>query len=100
MRVLQLQLAERVRAEHEAAELAKKLPREVADRVDLLLAASPAPEQGLHYLVRFPPHLITAQNARYLIAIFTQSHFLSEDLIEHPQWISEFRDLHRVIEFD
>ena len=26
----------------------------LADRIDLLLAASPAPEQGLHYLARFP----------------------------------------------
>ncbi len=100
MKVLQLQFAERARAEREAAELSKSLPREIAERVDLLLSASPAPEQGLHYLVRFPPHLVNAQTARYLIAIFTQSHFLSEELIEHPQWIAEFRDLHRVIEFD
>jgi glutamate-ammonia-ligase adenylyltransferase len=100
VKVLQLQLAERTRAEREAAELAAKLPREIADRVDLLLAASPAPEQGLHYLVRFPPHLITSQNARYLIAIFTNSHFLSEDLIEHPVWISELGDIQRALTFE
>jgi len=100
VKVLQHQFTERARAEREAAELSHRLARELADRVDLLLAASPAPEQGLHYLVRFPPHLISAQNLRYLVAVFTHSHFLSEDVIEHPEWIAELRDLNRVLGFE
>jgi len=96
----QLQFADRARAEREIAELCQDLPHEIADRVDLVLAASPAPEQGLHYLVRFPPQSISVENARYLIAIFTHSHFLSEDIIEHPEWIAEFRDLQRVLGLD
>ena len=39
------------------------------------------------------------RNARYLAAIFTNSHVLSEDIIEHPDWIEEFHDLERVLEF-
>lgn len=100
MKVLELQLAERGRAEREAAELSGKLPAKVAERVDLLLAASPASEQGLHSMVRFPAHLITLANARYLTAIFTHSHFLSDDIIEHAEWIEELDGLERVREFD
>jgi len=100
VKLLQLQFAERGRVEREAAELTRKLPNEIAERVDLLLAASPAPELGLHYLVRYPAHLITLANARYLVAIFTCSHFLSEDVIEHSDWIGELRDLHRVRAFE
>ena len=100
VKVLQLQLAERDRAQREAAELSQKLSREVSNRVDLLLAASPAPEQGLHYLVRFPAELITLKNARFLVAIFTHSQVLSEDIIEHPDWIGEFCDFDRVLDVD
>jgi len=100
VKVLQLQLTERARAEREAKELFERLPRDVAERVDLLLSASPAPEQGLHYFVRFPAEFVTVRNAPFLAAIFTHSHVLSEDLIEHPDWTEEFRDLHRVLQFD
>jgi glutamate-ammonia-ligase adenylyltransferase len=99
-RLLQLRFEDGVRAAREIAELSTTLPRELADRVDLLLAASPAPEQGLRYLARFPLHLITPMNARPLVAIFTHSHFLSEEVIEHSEWIAEPRDLHRVVEAD
>src|SRR5580658_887476 len=91
-RLLELHFGDGVRAAREIAELSRVLPRELADRVDLLLAASPAPEQGLRYLARFPPNLITPKNARPLVAIFTNSHFLSEEVIEHSEWIAEPRD--------
>jgi len=97
-RLLQLRFEDWVRAAREIAELSRTLPRELADRIDLLLAASPAPEQGLRYLSRFPLNLITPKNARPLVAIFTHSHFLSEEVIEHSAWITEPRDLHRVVE--
>ncbi len=99
-RLLQLRFEDGVRAGKEIAELSRALPRELADRIDLLLAASPAPEQGLRYLARFPLNLITPQNARPLVAIFTNSYFLSEEVIEHSEWITEPRDLHRVVEAD
>jgi glutamate-ammonia-ligase adenylyltransferase len=72
--------------------------RDVEDRIDLLLAASPAPEQGRRYLSRFPRDKITTKNASALVAIFTHSHFLSEEVIQHPEWITGLRDLDRVIE--
>jgi len=37
---------------------------------------------------------------RYLIAIFTQSHFLSEEVLRHPEWADQLLEsgsLHSVI---
>src|SRR5271170_3139656 len=99
-RLLQLRFEDGARAAREIAELSRTLPNELADRIDLLLASSPAPEQALRYLSRFPLHLITPENARPLVAILTYSHFLSEEVIEHPAWIAEPRDLHRAVESD
>ena len=73
-------------------------PPEIKEHLDRLLAVSPAPEQALHDFARFPAHRINSHNLRALIAIFTHSRFLTEDLIEHPEWSTEFRDLDRVLE--
>jgi glutamate-ammonia-ligase adenylyltransferase len=74
------------------------LPPDVAERFRRLLAASPAPELALRYFERFPAERITARSLRPLIAIFTHSQFLAEDLIEHPDWSGEFRDLDRMLD--
>ncbi len=76
------------------------LPHDLARRLERLLHASPAPRQGLRYLERLPAGYITAQNAPLLIAIFTHSSVLSEDVIKHPEWMEELRNLHRVLEFE
>ncbi len=46
----------------------------------------------------FPRPLVTPENLRHLAAVFAHSHFLSEDLIQHPDWIGEIQDLDRVLE--
>jgi len=97
-RLLELPFEDRARAVREAAGVAQAIPAELRERVELLLAASPAPEAGLHYLARFPAERITPHNLRHLIAIFTYSPFLAEDLIEHPGWVADFRDLDRVLD--
>src|SRR5882724_3569876 len=73
-----------------------------SDGIERLLAVSPAPDQGRHYLdryaERFPDALMEPKIANELIAVFTHSHFLSEEVIQHPEWITEMRDLDRVLE--
>lgn len=106
-RLLSLEFTDRSRAEREIAELSADLPPAVLNRLDLLLATSPAPEQGLQYFVclrerqpsAFQRLMRSAAGLRYLIAIFTYSHFLSEEILEHPEWAEELLDagdLHRV----
>ena len=97
-RLLDLSLQDRARAVRESGALAQSLPPALREHFELLLAASPAPEQGLHYFARFPAQRINAYNLRPLIAIFTHSQFLAEDLIEHPEWSADIRDLDRVLE--
>jgi glutamate-ammonia-ligase adenylyltransferase len=97
------------RASREIGELSRGLPDTVVERIDLLLAVSPASEQGLRYFTRlrerqpasFDRLVRSPIGLRYLIAIFTHSHFLSEEILEHPAWIEELLasgDLHGVLE--
>jgi len=108
-RLLNSPFLDRGRAEREIAQLSQSLPEAALNRFDLFLADSPAPEQGLQYFVRLrerqpAPFLRltrSTEGLRYLIAIFTYSHFLSEEVLEHPEWVErllEAGDLHRVLD--
>src|SRR5581483_1425399 len=96
------------RATRELAALAPHLPSAVQNRFDLLLATSPAPEQGLHYFTRlreqhpgaFDRLTRSAIGLRHLVAVFTYSRFLAEEILEHPEWAEQLLDpldLQRVI---
>ncbi|HLY04774.1 MAG TPA: hypothetical protein VKR31_03405, partial [Rhizomicrobium sp.] len=104
-RLLTLPFQDRPRADREIAELLRHVSTETVDRIDASLAASPAPEQGLHYFVRLlaGPQTVDVANPqtlRCLSAIFTHSHFLSEEILEHPEWIGQFEELDRVLDAD
>src|SRR5512143_150618 len=88
------------RAARELAALAPHLPPAVQNRFDLLLASSPAPEQGLHYFTRlreqhpgaFDRLIRSAIGLRHLVAVFTYSRFLAEEILEHPGWAEQLLD--------
>jgi [glutamine synthetase] adenylyltransferase / [glutamine synthetase]-adenylyl-L-tyrosine phosphorylase len=98
--LLSLPYEDTARAQREIETLAGSFPAGIRDRFDMLLAASPAPELGLHYFARLreQQHIaferITRSIAgmRHLVAIFTHSRFLSEEILEHPDWADELRD--------
>src|SRR2546430_801055 len=80
-------------------------------RFALLRAPSAAPEEGLHYFARlreqhpsfFQRLTLSTIGLRYLIAVFTHSHFLSEEVLEHPEWAEQLLDagdLHQVLTAD
>src|SRR6476646_11975253 len=91
---------DRARATRELAALAPHLPAAVQNRFDLLLAGSPAPEQGLHYFTRlreqhpgaFDRLTRSALGLRHLVAVFTYSRFLAEEILEHPDWAEQLLD--------
>src|SRR6476659_4669100 len=106
-RLRQLAYRDRARASREMGELSRELPPVTANRLDLLLSAAPAPEQGLQYFTRlherqpswFQRLTRSTAGLRYLIAVFTHSHFLSEEILRHPGWaeqLLEAGDLHQV----
>jgi len=106
-RLSHLPYRDRKRAARELAALAPHLPPAVLNRFDLLLASSPAPEQGLHYFTRlreqhpgaFDRLTRSAMGMRHLVAVFTYSRFLAEEILEHPGWAEQLLepvDLQRV----
>jgi glutamate-ammonia-ligase adenylyltransferase len=96
-RLRQLAYHDRARASREMGELSRELPPSTASRLDLLLSTSAAPEQGLQYFARlyerqpswFQRLTRSTTGLRYLIAIFTYSQFLSEEILRHPEWVNQ-----------
>jgi glutamate-ammonia-ligase adenylyltransferase len=96
-RLRQLVYHDRARASREMGELSRELPPATANRLDLLLSTSPAPEQGLQYFARlherhpswFQRLTRSTAGLRYLIAVFSNSHFLSEEILRHPEWADQ-----------
>ena len=96
-RLRQLVYHDRARASREMGELSRELPPATANRLDLLLSTSPAPEQGLQYFARlherhpswFQRLTRSTTGLRYLIAVFSYSHFLSEEILRHPEWADQ-----------
>ena len=90
-RLLQLPFENRTRAQSEIKSLARDLTESAWARLELLLSTSPAPERGLRSFVRLreqqPAAFERLVNApaglRYLATIFTYSHFLTEEILEH-----------------
>src|SRR5512147_1894736 len=99
-RLLNLPYRDRPRALRELAALTPHLPPAVQNRFDLLLSGSPAPEQGLHYFTRLREHhpgafdrlTRSAIGLRHLVAVFTYSQFLAEEILEHPAWADQLLD--------
>ena len=99
-RLSSLPYRDRPRALRELAALAPHLPPAVQNRFDLLLAGSPAPEQGLHYFTRlreqhpgaFDRLTRSPIGMRHLVAVFTYSRFLAEEILEHPAWADQLLD--------
>src|SRR5580658_6104278 len=99
-RLLALPYKDHPRAMREIADLARSLPAAVRNRLDLLLAASPAPELGLQNFVRlrerqpaaFERLTRSTAGLRHMVAVFANSRFLAEELLEHPDWAEQLLD--------
>lgn len=96
-RLKQLAFRDRTRALREIGQISRALPPVVSERFSTLLSSSPAPEEGLRYFVRLrerQPHAFhrltnSVAGLQYLVAVFTNSRFLSEEILRHPEWAEE-----------
>jgi glutamate-ammonia-ligase adenylyltransferase len=91
---------DRQRAVREIGALEKSLPEEIAARMDLLLVTSPAPERALNSFMRllerqpgaFDKLVRSVSGLPALVAVFAQSRFLSDEILQHPEWADDLAD--------
>ena len=99
-RLEKLAYRQRARAMGEIGELSRALPLAVRNRFDMLLSSSPSPEEGLRCFARlhelhpaaFQRITRSTSGLRYLVAVFTNSAFLAEEILRHPQWVENLLD--------
>src|SRR5581483_4994170 len=95
---------EPARARRDLHSIDGRLDPPTEKQVESLLAASPDPDQVLQYLAAFiERHPEALDNAaaspsglQHLTAIFGWSRFLSEELLQHPDWLETIDDPGRV----
>ena len=96
---------EPTRARRELASVDEGLPFAVQEQIEVLLAAAPDPDRAVRYagslkqqhsdaFRRMAAHPATLH---HLITIFSYSHFLSDEILQNPQWIEQFGDLDIVL---
>ena len=89
------------------ARIAAEIPEAPLQRLGLLLKSCADPDAALRYLVllrerrpdAFRRLVLAPLYLQYLIAVFSTSRFLSEAILEHPEWIEQLShegDLYRV----
>ncbi|MBL8236715.1 MAG: glutamine-synthetase adenylyltransferase [Bryobacterales bacterium] len=85
------------RARAHALLLQSRIPDTSLDRIRYLLESAPDPDRALDYLTRLWEHspdmfarlTRTAAGLQSLVAVFCQSAFLSEEVLQRPEWLEE-----------
>ena len=98
--VEEIEFRDPARASDSLAQFMDGLPLEWQDRTCSLLAASPSPDEALHYLERlhgeqpagFQRIAETGPGLQLLVAVFSHSRFLSEAVLLNPDWIQELAE--------
>jgi [glutamine synthetase] adenylyltransferase / [glutamine synthetase]-adenylyl-L-tyrosine phosphorylase len=91
------------RAQAEISALTEGLPDEVQRQVEVLLVGSADPDGAVHYLAAlkqkkpndFQKLLRLPHGLQNLLTVFSSSHFLSDEVLQNPQWLEQLDDLNR-----
>src|SRR6266853_5119556 len=89
------------RARREITDITDHLDPSVQTYFESLLGSSPDPDRALNYLTNlhhqqpsaFRRIASSTAHLRYLVTVFSHSHFLSDELMQNPRWIEEVGDL-------
>jgi [glutamine synthetase] adenylyltransferase / [glutamine synthetase]-adenylyl-L-tyrosine phosphorylase len=92
-------------ARGEAALLSLGLETQQFDQLKMLLASAADPDAAVHYLVSLKQHredafrkLVQAPGElNHFIAVASYSRFLSEELLQNPQWLEEVTGMSRIL---
>src|SRR5436305_1371878 len=96
------------RARRELAEVVEQLGGVESTHVEALLAVTPDPDRALSYLNNlkhrhptvFQRLVASPTRAAQLIAVFSYSHFLADELLQKPLWLEEITGLDRLFTQD
>ena len=99
------------RAKANSLSLSGDLAPAMQERLRILLSRSADPDSALHYLRRLREHQpaafqrlsVSPVSLQYLVAVFSHSNFLSEEILKAPEWLETLAaqgDLHRVLSAD
>jgi [glutamine synthetase] adenylyltransferase / [glutamine synthetase]-adenylyl-L-tyrosine phosphorylase len=89
------------RAQVEISAVTAGLPAEVQRQVEVLLVSSADPDGAVHYLASlkqkksddFLRLVQLPSGLQNLIAVFSNSHFLSDEILQNAQWLDQLGDL-------
>ena len=92
------------RARQDLETIAKGLSPEALRRIEPLLTASPDPDRMVHGMAtlkrqkpaEFGAIAATPSGPQNMMAVFAWSNFLTEEVIQHPDWLLDLPDLTRV----
>jgi len=93
------------RAQSEMAVLESGLPPAIQNTLEVLLASAADPDAAVHYLVSLKQQkpdafdtLARSQSGlQNLIVAFSHSGFLSDEILQNPQWIEQLSDMGRAL---
>jgi glutamine synthetase adenylyltransferase len=100
-----LQLRKPAVARGEAALFSLGLNPQERDQVMALLASAADPDAAIHYFLGLKQHqpdafgrVVRSSSAlKYLITVASFSRFLSEEILQNPQWLEEVSAMSRVL---
>jgi len=89
------------RAQGELSALLGGLPAPAQNYIETLLVSTADPDAGVHYLAAlrqqnpaaFERIADSQTHLQYLIAVFSHSRFLSEEVLQNPQWVEQLSDI-------
>jgi glutamate-ammonia-ligase adenylyltransferase len=93
------------RAQDEMAALESGLPPTFQNTIEALLAPAADPDTAVHYLVSLKQQkpdafetLARSQSGlQDLIAVFSHSRFLADEILQNPQWLQQLSDIDRAL---
>jgi glutamate-ammonia-ligase adenylyltransferase len=93
------------RAQGEIDRLAGGIPLSTRNQIEALLASAADPDAAVHYLASLEQQhpddfrrLAQSQtHLAQLVTVFSNSHFLSDEILQNAQWIEQLADMNRVL---
>jgi glutamate-ammonia-ligase adenylyltransferase len=93
------------RAQDEMAALESGLPAPFQNTIEVLLASAADPDAAVHYLAALKQQQPAAfdtiarspSGLQNLIAVFSHSRFLADEILQNPKWVQQLSDIDRAL---